>query len=154
MAKVDVTTEIDIARPLHEVASYAADPDNVPQWYSNIKSVEWKTIPPLELGSQVAFVAYFLRRRLAYTFEVVDYIPHQRIVMRTSEGPFPMETSYHWHALDGATTHMSLRNRGEPTGFSRIMAPFLTTMVRRANRQDLACLKKILESRPAADNQP
>ena len=42
------------------------------------------------------FVARFLGRRLAYTYEVVDLVPGERLVMRTADGPFPMETTYTW----------------------------------------------------------
>ncbi|NOT44237.1 MAG: ATPase [Acidobacteria bacterium] len=143
---VDVSSEVVIRRPQHEVAAYAANPDNVPSWYANIATIEWKTPPPLALGSQVAFVAHFLGRRLAYTYEVVELVPAERLVMRTAEGPFPMETSYAWHAVDGNHTRMVLRNRGTPAGFSRLVAPFMAGAVRRANRKDLAALKAILES--------
>jgi hypothetical protein len=143
---VDVSTEIVIRRGKEEVAAFAADPNNVPTWYANIKSVEWKSSPPLRLGSQVAFVAQFLGRRLAYTYEVIDWTPNERFVMRTSEGPFPMETTYTWTtAAEG--TRMSLRNRGTPTGFSKLLAPFMAIAVRRANEKDLNALKAFLEQR-------
>lgn len=158
MAKVDVSSEIVIACTLNQVANYAADPDNVPAWYVNIKSVEWKTPRPVAVGTRVAFVAHFLGRRLAYTYEVVEFVPGERLVMRTTEGPFPMETSYAWKAVNGQRTHMTLRNRGEPTGFCRLISPFMSWMIRKANRKDLACLKRLLESTddnaepdPAAD---
>ena len=93
MMGVDVLTETVIARAVAEVAAFAADPDNVPRWYVNIKSVEWKTPRPMTLGSRIAFVAEFMGRRLAYTYELVELIPHQRLVMRTAAGPFPMETN-------------------------------------------------------------
>ena len=142
---VDVLTEIVIARERNRVAAYAADPSNAPQWYVNIDSVEWKTQPPLGIGSQLAFVAHFLGRRMAYTYEIVDLAPGERLVMRTAVGPFPMETTYVWETIDGGDTRMTLRNRGEPSGFSKLVAPFMAMAMRRANRKDLALLKEILE---------
>jgi hypothetical protein len=142
---VDVLTEIVIGRPRERVAGYAIDPSHAPEWYVNIESVEWKTPPPLATGSKVAFVARFLGRRLAYTYEIVELQPGQRLVMRTAEGPFPMETTYTWEAQGPDATRMTLRNRGEPAGFSRLMAPLMAAAMRRANRKDLARLKDLLE---------
>jgi uncharacterized membrane protein len=146
---VDVQTEIEIGRPRREVADYAADLDNTTAWYANIESVEWKTAPPLAVGSQLSFVAAFLGRRLVYTYEVTDLVPGERLVMRTAEGPFPMETTYAWNDAPGAATRMTLRNRGEPSGFSRVAAPLLARAMKRANEKDLAKIKEILELRPA-----
>jgi hypothetical protein len=143
---VDVLTEIEIDRPRDEVAGYAADPENATAWYENIESVEWKTDPPLAAGSRIAFVARFLRRRLAYTYEVEQYLPGERLVMRTADGPFPMETSYTWTDTPTGGTKMTLRNRGEPSGFVKLSVPIMTTAMRRPNRQDLQRLKEILES--------
>lgn len=144
---VDVVTELVIHCPLADVASFAAEPDNAPVWYENIKAVEWKSQPPVAVGSRVAFVAHFLGRRLAYTYEVVELVPNEKLVMRTAEGPFPMETTYTWQAVDENGTRMTLRNRGEPSGFSKLMSPLMETAMRRANRKDLERLKQILESR-------
>ncbi len=144
---VDVSTEITIDRPRGEVAAYAADPENVPEWYVNIKSVEWQTKPPLEVGSRIAFVAHFLGMRMAYTYEVAVHEPGERLVMKTSEGPFPMQTHYSWRDTDDGGTHMTLRNAGSPTGFSGLFAPVMAMMMRRANTNDLKLLKRILESR-------
>ncbi len=119
---VDVLTEIIINRPIEDVADYAANPDNAPEWYQNIKSSTWKTPKPLEVGSQIVFVAHFLGRKLSYIYEFVEIIPGQKLVMRTAEGPFPMETTYTWAIIDDQTTKMTLRNRGNPTGFSQLCA--------------------------------
>jgi len=144
---VDVLTETVINRPPAEVAAYAGDPSNAPRWYVNIKSVEWKTPPPMRIGSMLAFVAQFLGRRLAYTYEVVDLVPGRRLVMKTAQGAFPMETTYTWEPMGDAQTRMTLRNRGEPAGFSKIVAPFMAVAMRRANQKDLARLKSVLERR-------
>lgn len=134
-----------IARPRAEVAAFAAEPSNAPRWYVNIQAAEWRTEPPLALGARVDFVARFLGRRLAYTYEVVEYEPLERLVMRTAQGPFPMETTYLWAPEGAASTRMQLRNRGEPRGFSRLVAPLLASAMRSANAKDLARLKALLE---------
>ncbi len=144
---VDVLTETVIDRPAGEVAAYAGDPTNAPRWYVNIESAEWETLPPIRVGSRLAFRARFLGRRLAYTYEVVDLAPGHRLVMRTAQGPFPMETTYTWDAVGAGRTRMTLRNRGEPGGFAGIAAPLMAAAMRRANRKDLANLKALLERR-------
>ena len=144
---VDVTTEIVINRSREVVATYAADPTHVPEGYVKIQSTEWLTPPPLSVGSRVAFVARFLGRRLAYTYEVMEFAPGDRLVMRTAAGPFPMETAYTWTSTNDGGTRMTLRNRGAPAGCSRILAPFMAGAIRRANQNDLRRLKTLLESR-------
>ena len=145
---VDVQTQIVIARPAGAVAAYAADPSNAPAWYANITSITWETAPPLRRGSRVAFTARFLGRQLSYTYEIAEFIPGQRLVMRTAQGPFPMETSYTWQALDDGSTQMRLRNRGEPAGFPKLTAPLMAIAMKRATRKDLRNLKTILEAGP------
>lgn len=144
---VDVTVEQVIERPVTEVAAYAGDPTNAPEWYASIRSVAWLTAPPMAVGSQMSFEAAFLGRRLAYTYEIVELIPDTRLAMRTAHGPFPMETTYEWSPESATRTRMRLRNRGEPSGFGRITAPALAAAMRRTTRKDLARLKRLLERR-------
>jgi uncharacterized protein YndB with AHSA1/START domain len=142
---VDVVSEIEIERPREEVAAFAADPDSATRWYENIKAVEWKSPRPLGIGSRVEFTAHFLGRSLAYTYEVKELVPGERLVMATANGPFPMETTYTWADTPGGGTRMTLRNRGEPSGFAGLAAPLLERAMRRANAKDLLRLKETLE---------
>jgi hypothetical protein len=142
---VDVSASIQIQRPRGLVSAYAADPSNAPDWYVNIRSVEWRTEPVVRVGSRVDFVAQFLGRRLAYTYEITEFSRGELLVMRTSEGPFPMETRYTWTDLPADGTLMTLRNRGAPKGFAGIAAPIMVSAMRRANRKDLKLLKELLE---------
>ncbi|MEH7235442.1 SRPBCC family protein [Bacillus sp. JJ1562] len=142
---VDVLTEIIIKCPISKVSEYAINPDHAPEWYVNIQSVEWKTPKTLTKGSQIAFKAKFLGRELAYVYEIVEFIPDKKFVMKTADGPFPMETIYTWQAIDENHTRMTLRNRGNPTGFNKILSLFMPYMMRRANMKDLKNIKAILE---------
>ena len=143
---VDIQSAIEIDRPRPDVAAFAADPDNATTWYENIKAVEWLSPRPATVGSRIAFVAQFLGRRLAYTYEVKESVANERFVMSTAEGPFPMETTYSWEDTASGGTRMTLRNRGNPSGFSKLSAPLMAAAMRQANRKDLARLKAILES--------
>src|SRR6266852_4887643 len=149
---IDVTTEIDISRPRAEVAAFAADPDNATTWYEDIKAVRWVTPRPLQVGSRIAFEAQFLGRRLAYTYELRALEPGVRLVMSTDEGPFPMETTYTWQDTPTGATHMTLRNRGEPSGFANLAAPIMSAQVRRATTRNLALLKTLMEADSPRDS--
>lgn len=142
---VNVQTQIHIDRPRAEVAEYAANPDNAPQWYVNIHSSQRLTDGPIAPGSQVAFTAKFLGRELSYTYEFVEYVPGEKLVMRTAQGPFPMQTTYTWADDDGGT-RMTLGNTGSPSGFSRLAGLVMAPMIRRETRKDLHRLKSILEA--------
>ena len=143
---VTVQTEILIRRPRAEVAEYASDPDNAPQWYVNIDRSQRLTPGPVAVGSRVAFIARFLGKELNYTYEFVEYVPGEKLVMRTAQGPFPMQTTYTW-ADDDDGTRMTLGNSGSPSGFSRLAGLFMAPMIRRETRKDLQKLKSILEGR-------
>src|SRR5947209_16253223 len=142
---VDVVTEIEIARSREDVSAFAADPSNATAWYKNIKAVQWETPPPVGVCSRLRFRAQFLGRTLDYTYEVKEVEPGRRFVMATSQGPFPMETTYTWEDTAGAATRMTLRNAGEPSGFAAITAPVMARAMRKANEADLRRLKELLE---------
>lgn len=142
---VDVRTAIEIERPRHEVAGYVCDPSNATEWYRNIRSVEWETRPPVARGSRMRFHARFLGRDLIYTYEVRELVPGERLVMGTSDGPFAMETTYTFEDAAGGGTLVGLRNRGQPSGFAKVISSVMTKAMRRENTKDLERLKELLE---------
>jgi|SRR5688500_4102539 len=145
MESVDVLTDVVIKCRLATVSAFASDPNNAMEWYANIKSVQWKTPKPMTVGSRIMFTARFLGRKLEYTYEIAEFISGEKLVMRTADGPFPMETTYTWEKVAERQTRMTLRNRGTPSGFSKILAPFMAFAMRRENKKDLSRLKRILE---------
>ncbi len=145
MKAVDVTTEIVIAAPREKVSEYAADPDHAPDWYENIESIKWLTEKPLQIGSRLAFAAHFLGKKLEYVYEISEYIPGEKLVMKTADGPFPMKTTYSWETGEGNKTRMTLNNQGKAAGFSGLFSPFMAMAMRRATQKNLKDLKKILD---------
>lgn len=143
---VDVAISALLPFPVGQVSSYAGDPGTAPDWYANIRSVTWRTPPPVAVGSRMDFVATFLGRTLAYTYEVIELDPGRRLVMRTADGPFPMRTTYTWEPVDGGT-RMTVRNTGTPSGFTRLAAPVMTRAMRSAMTKDLQRLREKLSSR-------
>jgi uncharacterized protein YndB with AHSA1/START domain len=144
---VDVQTEITVNRPIEVVAAYVSNPEHATEWYINIKLAKKQTDEPIKIGSLVDFEAHFMGRKLVYTYEIIELVPNQKMVMSTQQGPFPMQTTYIWEALHPNQTKMILRNAGQPTGFSKVLAPLMSKMMRKANTKDLILLKKILESK-------
>ncbi|KIS29333.1 ATPase [Arthrobacter sp. SPG23] len=143
---VDVVVETEIRRSRGVVAAFAADPENAPAWYANIKAVSWESSPPLAVGSKVAFRAQFLGKTLEYLYEFTELDPGRKVVMRTAQGPFPMQTTYTWSDSGSDATRMTLRNTGKPAGFSAVAGLVMAPMTRRAMRKDLAKLKSLLEA--------
>jgi uncharacterized protein YndB with AHSA1/START domain len=142
---VDVRTETVIDRPRAVVADYTIDPSNAPEWYRNIRSVTWETEPPVAEGSRMRFQARFLGRDLVYTYEIRELVPGERLVMGTADGPFAMETTYTFEDAPSGGTRVGLRNRGEPSGFARMLSSVMAAAMRRENTKDLARLRELLE---------
>lgn len=98
------------------------------------------------IGSEIAFVADFLGKKISYTYKVVE-LSNTKLAMRTSEGLFPMETHYCFKKLSEEKTEMTLRNFGEPIDFSKLFSPFMKMMMKKANLKELKKLKSILEEK-------
>jgi len=74
---------------------------------------------------------------LLYAYKIIEWIPNKILVIETEEGPFPMQTTYSWKSLNNLTTEMTLRNTGEPKGFSTIFSVLMVPMMKRANKKNL-----------------
>ena len=134
----DVLTAIEINRPRSEVADYVSNPENATAWYQNINKAEMKSPKPLSAGSEIAFEAEFMDKTLEYTYQVTEYTPGESLVMSSTSGPFPMETSYRFSDTPAGGTKVELRNVAQD--------PDMATVIEIENRQDLARLKSILEN--------
>src|SRR5215218_4910619 len=86
---VDVETEIEIDRPREE-CRLRRRPGKCDRL---VREHRERRVEEGAVGARIAFVARFLGRRLAYTYEIRDLVSGERLVMSTTDGPFPMETT-------------------------------------------------------------
>lgn len=142
---LDVVSEIEIERPRPAVAGFASDPDNTADWDGGVRRVDWVTPRPVGVGSMITMEARFLGRDLVSTYRIVEAVAHERLVMATAAGPFPMETVYTFADTTSGGTRMTVRRRGEPDGFLQLLVPAMASAIRRADRRSLARLKALLE---------
>jgi len=133
----DVLTNIEIDRPRSEVSDYVSDPENATEWSQNISKAEWRSPKPLSAGSEFAFEATFMDETSEYTYQVTEYVPGEALVMSSTSGPVPMETSYRFSDTPAGGTKVELRSVAPD--------PDVASALEIDNRQDLARLKSILE---------
>jgi hypothetical protein len=110
--------------------------------------VRWSFDVGFELGELIDLGAHGAGDQAAHQLRVrpVEAGSSAKVkVMRTAQGPFPMETTYTWQPVDLDRTRMTCGTRGEPAGFARVTAPVIAAAMGRANQKDLANLKRILE---------
>ena len=100
IVKEESDDKTDEQETKNKIADFVSNPDNASIWYKNITHVEWKTDKKIAIGAKIAFKARFMSRKLAYIYEIVEFIPKEKMVMRTADGPFPMETTYLWKVID------------------------------------------------------
>jgi uncharacterized membrane protein len=146
---IDVAVARVIERPIAEVSGFAGDPSNSPIWRRRISSADWQTDPPTMLGSRITLRSRVLGREVVRTYEIVDHAPGSQVAMRTvpGSGPLTVRTTSTWRALSGRATHMVLRFRGEPRGAWLLVAPLLSSVMRREMARDLARLERVLAAR-------
>lgn len=144
---VEVAAATVIERPIDEVASFAGDPANTPTWCHHVVAADWKTDPPIMLGSQITLRCRVMGRGVVVTFDVVEYSPGSQVELSTTGGPFPVRATSTWRPLSDRATHMVLRASAELDGIRRLAAPFVSFGLRRIVDRDLARLRHLLEHR-------
>ncbi len=144
--EIDVVSEIEIALPREQVAEFAADPGNAMLWRQVFEEIEPEHAGPPAVGYRIVFVSKVLASTLTYTYEVVEHVPGERLVMRTEDGPFAVETTYVWEDAAGGATRMTLQTNGEPRKLStKLAVRLMAKAMRKADAKDLAKLKAVLE---------
>ena len=136
-----------IKRPPEEVFSYAADPENMPEWSRMISQVRKDSQGPPKKGDRFTVYMKFFGRRFVSPFEVTAHEPPLCHSERSTGGPFPQEHTRLFEPAAGSGTRVTEVAQGEPGGFFGLVGPLLEGVGKRQIRADLARLKDRLEAR-------
>jgi uncharacterized protein YndB with AHSA1/START domain len=137
---------VEIDRPVEEVFSYVANPENLPEWSNLVLEVRRETEGDLREGARFTTAAKFLGRRFETPFEVSAHEPHRRHSDMSRGGPFEQVYTYAFEETGEGGTRLTYVAEGEPGGFFRLVGPLLEGAGRRQFRADLQSLKDMMEA--------
>jgi len=141
---IDITVETQIARAVHEVFTYATDPEKLPSWQTNTVSATREDDGPYGVGSRLREVHRAPGgKELESIVEVVEYAPDRVFALEVKEGT-PIHAHITFEPADGGT-RMRFRAHGTLSGPTRIIEPLLARMLRKQFAQHVATLKQVLE---------
>ncbi|MEV0218307.1 SRPBCC family protein [Streptomyces sp. NPDC050704] len=146
---IDETAERVIPLPPDQVAGYATDWRNDPEWTQGIRTAEL-TREAAEggfgVGAEVTRTAFFLGKRINYVLRVAAYEPPRLLDMVSVAGPVPMHVTYTF-APHPRGTLARIRVRGDAGRYYRLAAPLMARKVRSSIGNDLRDLERKLSER-------
>ncbi len=141
---MDVISETVIDRPIEEVFDFMSKLENVPLWLDGCKKVWVLEGDPEAVGGKVAHLDEFMGREFEAHFDVVEWEPNRRMVFEAVSGPF-RGTSEELLEEDGGATLVTIRVKGDPSGFLKVLSFGAKRMAQQQIDRSLANLKGILE---------
>ena len=138
-----VEVAVTVRRPADEVFALLAEVTNNPTWQGGMRSCTW-TLP-----TTYDQVAHFLGRDVVSSFVVAHLEPGRRVRFRSTSGPFPIEETRTVEPVEAGSSRVTAVVAGDASGFFRVAAPLLRTLVARSVRGDYRRLVERLEAEPA-----
>ena len=135
-----------VLRPVWEVFSFIATPENNSQWqYGSLESVQL-TPGAMQVGTLFSSFGHFMGRRIQSTFEVTEFEARQSFGFETISGPIQLQTSYSFETVDKGT-NVIVSSLINPGGFFKLVDPIVARVAKKQFKENLARLKELLEAR-------
>jgi len=145
MFSFDVNTHI--YRPLEQVFSFVATPENDFQWqYGTLASTQ---VSKGEIGIGALFrtVGHFMGHRIESVYEITEFEPNKRYGFKSLPGPMDSNTLYTFE-VTGNSTKVNVCTRISPGDLFKTGSVVVEQKVKKQYKENLALLKGILETRP------
>ena len=143
-----ITSQIEIARPCHEVFAYATDPTRFAEWQADVVSARMvEGGEEGELGAKFTTVRRIGRGTRAMTQEIIESTPPMRWAARGVDGPVRPNVVLTVEPLEGyARSRVTFRMDFEAHGLGRLIVPLLVRpMAARRAPRSYRHLKERLE---------
>ena len=144
---MQVEAEITVERPRPEVFDYIARAERLPEYVTEFAWVKAMSEGEPTRGS--AYSYKMARGQAEGTFQWTEFEPHSRLAWRgppAKSGPGSMEPAGWWELTDeSGGTHIKLVMAPRPGGLFKLMAPLMSSGMRKGNAKALERLKHHLE---------
>ena len=134
-----------IYRPLKQVFSFVATPENDFQWqYGTLEAAPIST-GEIGIGSQFRAIGHFMGRRIKTTYEVTKFETNTRYGFRSLSGPLDSYTLYSFEPTDDGTK-VSLYTETTPRELAESIDALAVKKFKKQHKENLATLKSTLET--------
>ena len=142
---VDVTVSDFVRADPEKVFAFLSDLANWPRWQSDMKSVTLVDGQAGQVGARYHYVSKAMGQTLDSTVRLVRVDPPREVAFEGDwAGMVKPDGRYVVEPANGGT-RVTLNPHPQARGLGRLMAPVMTLLIRRLNRQHLADLRRALE---------
>jgi hypothetical protein len=149
--RIDLRTQVDIARPAGEVFDFVADQTNAPRWQHGLHEVRRETPGPIGVGTEHAFVRRFAGMRIESRNRFIAFEPGRFVSFEIPSGTISGQASYLVEPTDAHSCRLVSEVHFRVSGLTGLAAPLLARAFQRDSRRDEATLKQLLEDTPGPE---
>ena len=142
MINLDFSTLID--RPVKDVFSFVANPNNMSKWNSAVVSIQQITPGPVGVGTKFKSIGEALGRRIEGEVQVTTYEPHSKSGFQMNAGPMQVNVTLTFKTV-GTGTELNLNAQGNPGGVFKLAQGIMAGQIKSMMEANLARLKSVLE---------
>jgi uncharacterized protein YndB with AHSA1/START domain len=140
--------ETTVQRPRHDVFDYLSRAEHLPEYVTDFAWVKQDSEGEPAHGTRYSYEMN--RGQAKGTFDWTEFEPPSRLAWHgppAKAGPGSMEPSGSWELTDeGAGTRVKLVMTPEPGGLFKLLAPLMSSSMRKGNAKALERLRQRLES--------
>ncbi len=142
MINLDFSALVD--RPVKDVFSFVANPNNMSKWNAAVVSLEQITPGAVGVGTKFKSVGEMMGRRIEGEMQITAYEPDTKCGFQVKAGPMQVDLTMSFKTV-GTGTKISLNAQGNPGGIFKLAEGMMTGQVKSMMEGNLARLKTLLE---------